>query len=120
MMTVNYLVENKNETKQDKQTNSLISKGIQTMLRLASGNHLRLSDMADRKANILISVNAIIISVSINFVFKNFDENKRLVIPSIIFLCFAVSTIILSILATRPTITSGKFSKEDITGKKTN
>ncbi len=40
-----------------------MSKGIQTMLRLTSENHLKLSDMADHKANILISVNAIIISV---------------------------------------------------------
>ena len=37
--------------------------GIQTMLRITSTNHIRLSEMADTKANILISVNAIIISV---------------------------------------------------------
>ena len=110
----------KNETKQDKQTNSLISKGIQTMLRLVSGNHLRLSDMADRKANILISVNAIIISVSINFVFKNIDENERLVIPTIIFLCFSVTTIVISIIATRPMVSRGNFTREDIMAKKTN
>ena len=109
-----------NDQKQEKQASSLVSKGIQTMLRLASSNHLRLSDMADRKANILISVNAIIISISINFVFKNMADNTKLVIPTIIFLGFAVITITLSILATRPTVTSGKFSKEDITGKKTN
>ena len=47
----------------EKDKNRLVSKGIQTMLRLTSGNHLKLSDMADHKANILISVNAIIISV---------------------------------------------------------
>ena len=109
----------KNDVKQEKQASSLVSKGIQTMLRLASSNHLRLSDMADRKANILISVNAIIISVSINFVFKNIDDRK-LVIPTIIFLSFAVITITLSILATRPNVTSGQFLKEDITSKKTN
>jgi predicted metal-dependent HD superfamily phosphohydrolase len=112
--------ENKNETKQDKQTNSLISKGIQTMLRLASGNHLRLSDMADRKANILISVNAIIISVSISVLFRKFETDPFLVIPTIIFLTFSVITIVISIFATRPTISGGKFTKEDIYNKKTN
>ncbi|HEX6915257.1 MAG TPA: HD domain-containing protein, partial [Chitinophagaceae bacterium] len=46
-----------------KPKNALMTKGIQTMLRLTSDNHLELSGMADGKANILISVNAIIISV---------------------------------------------------------
>jgi HD superfamily phosphodiesterase len=110
----------KDEVKQAKQNNSLVSKGIQTMLRLASGNHLRLSDMADRKANILISVNAIIISVSISVLFRKFDENPELTYPTVIFISFSVVTIILAILATRPVISSGKFNKEDIMGKKTN
>ena len=112
--------QTKTETKADKQTSSLISKGIQTMLRLASGNHLRLSEMADRKANILISVNAIIISVSVSVLFRKFETDPFLVIPTIIFLASSVTTIVLSILATRPTVTGGKFSKEDITNKKVN
>lgn len=108
------------DPKLDKQTSSLISKGIQTMLRLASQNNLRLSEMADRKANILISVNAIIISVSISVLFRKFETESFLVAPTIIFLTSSVITIVLSILATRPTITGGQFSKEDITTKKVN
>jgi len=112
--------EKESDPKMDKQTTTLISKGIQTMLRLASGNHLRLSEMADRKANILISVNAIIISVSISVLFRKFETDPFLVIPTIIFLTSSVITIVLSIFATRPTVTGGKFTKEDITNKKTN
>ncbi len=112
--------EKESDPKISKQTSSLISKGIQTMLRLASQNNLRLSEMADRKANILISVNAIIISVSISVLFRKFETDPFLVVPTIIFLTSSVITIVLSILATRPTITGGKFSKEDITAKKVN
>jgi predicted metal-dependent HD superfamily phosphohydrolase len=112
--------EKQGDSKVDKQTNSLISKGIQTMLRLASQNNLRLSEMADRKANILISVNAIIISVSISVLFRKFETDPFLVVPTIVFLTSSVITIVLSILATRPTITGGNFSKEDITAKKVN
>jgi len=112
--------EKASDPKISKQTSSLISKGIQTMLRLASSNNLRLSEMADRKANILISVNAIIISVSISVLFRKFETDPFLVVPTIIFLTSSVITIVLSILATRPTITGGKFSKEDITAKKVN
>lgn len=112
--------EKPSDPKISKQTSSLISKGIQTMLRLASSNNLRLSEMADRKANILISVNAIIISVSISVLFRKFETDPFLVAPTIIFLTSSVITIVLSILATRPTITGGQFSKEDITSKKVN
>jgi len=112
--------EKTTDPKLNKQTSSLISKGIQTMLRLASQNNLRLSEMADRKANILISVNAIIISVSISVLFRKFETDSFLVVPTIIFLTSSVITIVLSILATRPTITGGQFSKEDITTKKVN
>ncbi len=104
----------------DKQADALLSKGIQTMLRTASSNHLRLSYMADRKANILISVNAIIISVSISVLFRRFSESPFLITPTAIFLVFSVVTIIISILATRPNITGGRFTKEDITNKKVN
>ena len=66
--------------------NSLTSKGIQTMLRLTSENHLKLSDMADHKANILISVNAIIISVILGVLMRKLEEEPALTIPTIIFL----------------------------------
>lgn len=103
-----------------KQKINLINRGIQTMLRLASENHLRLSDMADGKANILISVNAIIISVIVGVLVRKFETDRYIVIPTIIFLAFSVTTIVIAILATRPKITSGTFAKEDITNKKTN
>ena len=103
-----------------KQKLNLINRGIQTMLRLASENHLRLSDMADGKANILISVNAIIISVIVGVLVRKFETDHYIVIPTIIFLAFSVTTIVIAILATRPKITSGMFTKEDITNKKTN
>jgi HD superfamily phosphodiesterase len=108
----------------DKQTfkaaNNLTTKGIQTMLRLTSENHMRLSDMADGKANILISVNAIIISVILSVLMRRLQTDTYLTIPTIIFLSSSVCTIVVAILATRPKISSGRFSEMDIDTKKTN
>jgi hypothetical protein len=104
----------------EKDKTGLMSKGIQTMLRLTSGNHLHLSDMADSKANILISVNAIIISVILSVLLRKLEEVPYLTIPTIIFLLVAVVTIVISIIATRPKISSGTFTRQDITDKKTN
>lgn len=100
--------------------NSFITKGIQTSLRLTSENHLRLSDMADSKANILITVNAIIISVILSVLLRKIEVEKHLAVPTFIFLGCAVATIIVAIIATRPKVTQGKFSREDVTNKKTN
>ncbi len=104
----------------EKDKSGLMSKGIQTMLRLTSENHLKLSDMADHKANILISVNAIIISVILGVLLRKLQEEPYLTIPTVIFLISAVTTIIISILATRPKISEGTFTPEDIAQKKTN
>ncbi|HUS03719.1 MAG TPA: Pycsar system effector family protein [Chitinophagaceae bacterium] len=112
--------ESNNLSDLEKDKSGLVSKGIQTMLRLTSQNHLKLSDMADSKANILISVNAIIISVVLGVLARKLQEEAYLRIPTLIFLTSAVITIILSILATRPKLSPGKFTAEDIASKKTN
>ncbi|MGN6617887.1 MAG: Pycsar system effector family protein [Ilyomonas sp.] len=103
-----------------KQTDNLATKGIQTMLRITSENHMKLSDMADRKANLLISVNAIIISVILSVLMRKLQDEPYLTIPTIIFLLVAVVTIVISILATRPKISGGTFSPKDIQDKKAN
>ena len=105
----------------NKDKNGLKSKGIQTMLRLTSQNHLKLSDMADSKANILISVNAIIISVILSVLLRKLSEDTYLIIPTIIFLLVSVTTIVISILATRPKIISeGNFTMDEVKSRKTN
>jgi predicted metal-dependent HD superfamily phosphohydrolase len=98
----------------------LTTKGIQTMLRLTSSNHLQLSEMADQKANILISVNAIIISVILGVLFRKLQDEPYLVIPSSIFLLVSVVTIVVAILATRPKLAGGTFTDEDVINRKTN
>ena len=97
-------------------------RGIETMFRVALRNHITLSDIADTKANILLSVNAIIISMSFSTLIPKLDNpsNDYLLIPSIVFILFTVVSMILSILATRPNVTEGKFTKEDVANKKVN
>ena len=97
-------------------------RGIQTLFRVTLKNHLTLSDIADTKANILLSVNAIIISVALSNLIPKLDNpsNAYLIYPTLIFITFSVISMVLAVLATRPNVTSGKFSKEDVTNKKVN
>jgi predicted metal-dependent HD superfamily phosphohydrolase len=100
----------------------LPERGIETMFRVALRNHITLSDIADTKANILLSVNAIIISLVLSNLVSKLDNpsNDYLIWPTAIFAFFTVISIVLSVLATRPNVTSGKFSKEDVANKKVN
>ncbi|WP_439131074.1 Pycsar system effector family protein [Polaribacter sp.] len=97
-------------------------RGIETMFRVALKNHMTLSNIADTKANILLSVNAIIVSLALSNLLPKLDNpsNTHLFVPTIIFVCFTVVSMILSILATRPNVTEGKFTKEDVANKKVN
>ncbi|MEE9407343.1 MAG: Pycsar system effector family protein [Polaribacter sp.] len=97
-------------------------RGVETMFRIALKNHMTLSNIADTKANILLSVNAIIVSLALSNLLPKLDNpsNSHLLIPTIVFIAFTVASIILSILATRPNVTEGKFSREDVANKKVN
>lgn len=95
-------------------------RGIETMFRTTSKNHLDLSSMADNKANIMISVNTILISVVVTVLIRKLDEYPNLVIPTLLLILVCLVTIVLSILATRPNISSGVFEDEDVMDKKVN
>ncbi|WBX77169.1 DUF5706 domain-containing protein [Tenacibaculum ovolyticum] len=116
------LKQKKEELAFKKNKVELPERGIETMFRVALRNHITLSDIADTKANILLSVNAIIISMALSTLIPKLDNpsNHYLIIPSLIFIIFTVASIILSVMATRPNVTEGKFTKEDVANKKVN
>ncbi len=96
------------------------TRGIETMFRLTSKNHIELSAMADTKANIMISVNSIILSVIVSVLIRKLEEYPHLIIPTIIMTVVCLATIVFAILATRPNVSSGLFTDDDINTKKTN
>ena len=95
-------------------------RGIETMFRTTSKNHLNLSAMADNKANIMISVNTIIISVVVTVLIRKLNEYPNLLVPTLLLIMVCLVTIVLSILATRPNVSQGIFEEEDILNKRTN
>ena len=116
------LKQKKEELDFKKNKVALPERGIETMFRVTLRNHIALSDIADTKANILLSVNAIIVSLVLSNLVSKLDNasNAYLIYPTVIFVLFTVASMILSVLATRPNVTSGKFTKEDVANKKVN
>ncbi|MES2485980.1 MAG: Pycsar system effector family protein [Bacteroidota bacterium] len=97
-------------------------RGIDTMFRVTLNNHTRLSDIADSKANILLSVNSIIISITLTTLIPKLDSpgNSHLVMPTFVLMMFSTVSIIFAILSTRPKVTTGTFSRDDINQRKVN
>lgn len=121
-LQVNRIAEAENKPKKKKKKVDKPDRGVDTVFRVTLGNHTRLSGIADSKANILLSVNAIIISIALSTIIPKLDspKNAHLVIPTFIMLISSVITIIFAILSTRPKVTKGIFSREDIEDKKVN
>ncbi|MET0637110.1 MAG: Pycsar system effector family protein [Chitinophagaceae bacterium] len=95
-------------------------RGIETMFRISSNNHQRLSDMADNKANIMITTTSIILSVLLSVLLRKLEDNPHLVIPTLILLLVCVVTMVFSILATRPSLPHGTFTQQNLIDKKVN
>jgi predicted metal-dependent HD superfamily phosphohydrolase len=108
------------EVKKKKEKESQSERAISTVFRIVAQSQNNLSQMADSKANILISVNSIILSIVIGTVFRDLLTDSNLQVPVIILVTVCVLAIVFGILATRPNITSGTFTKEDIANKRTN
>ena len=112
---------NKEEaTEEKKKKKDRPDKGIETMFRISSGNNQRLSDMADKKAHIMIQTNSIILSVVLSLLLRKLEDNPQLIIPTLILLIICVVTMVFSILSTRPTVPTGTFTADDVTTKKVN
>ena len=98
----------------------LPGRGVESMFRLTARNQINLSSIADNKANILISINSIVLTVLVSIGMGKISDYPVITFPAIIFVATCLVTIIFAILSTRPKISSGKFTKEDIHNKKVN
>lgn len=95
-------------------------KGIQTMFRTTSRNHYTLNQMVDRKASIMISVNAILLSLIIGRVVTDIETFCIHNSPMLGMLLASTLSIIFAILAITPTKHHGQFTEKDIRAKKGN
>jgi predicted metal-dependent HD superfamily phosphohydrolase len=95
-------------------------RGVQTMFRTTSNNHFELSSLADGKGNIMISVNSIILSISLTLLLARLAFYPEYIIPTVILIAVCLGSITFAIMATRPSVNKGRFTEDDIRNKRTN
>lgn len=103
-----------------KKKEQLPERGIETMFRISLRNHISLSAIADSKANTMLSINALILSITFSTLLPKISENPHLFIPTMILLSVCMVAIIFATFSTIPKVTTGTFTKEDIRQKKIN
>ncbi len=91
-----------------------LGRGVETMYRTTYRTHVNLSAIADNKANIMLSMNAIVLSIALPQLLPRFESDPRIILPSLLLLATCITAIILATLATKPKITQGMFTREDI------
>lgn len=89
------------------------SRGIETMFRTSYQTHNALSALADNKANIMISINGIIISILIASIAPRLGESSWLLLPTVVLLVGCVISMVYAVLAARPRVSRHPLSVED-------
>lgn len=114
--------ESKKEQKKEKgkEKEKDAGRSIETMFRNTVRTHVDFSSMADTKANIMISVNTLILTIVVTVMIRKLDANPHLIIPSAMLTLTSLVTLVYAILVTRPKVTKGIFTEEDIKQKKVN
>jgi len=110
----------KQKLESKKEASMKSERGVETMFRNTLRTHVEFSGMADNKANIMISINTLIIGAVVTVLVRKLDANPQLIIPTIMLLLVSLICIVYAVIVTRPQVTSGKFTKEQIQKKEAN
>ncbi len=100
----------------EQSTNAKLDKegrGIETLYRSVYSYHMELSSMADSKANIMISINTIVVSVIITLFGSGYTfgdsegfRHVRFVIPMLLLVVSSLISVTFAILSAKPNITT--------------
>ncbi|MGB0930646.1 MAG: Pycsar system effector family protein, partial [Chitinophagales bacterium] len=117
------LLKSKQDRKKKKAGKSF-GRGIETLYRATYRNHINLSSIADAKANMMISINTIIMSVIITFAGTGFTfssmaiERFRFTIPIMILLIASLVSVVFAVLSARPSVTEKTITEEKLKNRK--
>jgi hypothetical protein len=96
------------------------SRGIETLFRSSYRVQMDLTGLADNKANMMISINSIILSIILAAVAPKLDANPWLLLPTLILMVGNLISIIYAIQAARPRVIVDSISLQDLHNSKGN
>lgn len=88
--------------------------GINGFFRIMSANLHQQNGLADRKANIMISINTVVLSLLIGSTARNIDSWRDLLLPITLLIITCLTTIVFAVLATRPRVVRRTVTQDAI------
>ncbi len=108
-----------------KKTGKDFGRGVDTLYRVTLRNHINLSRIADGKANMIISINTVVLSIIITagafgFSLEQFSIQASLtyIIPVLMLMATALATIVIAVLSAIPKVVTDDFTIEDVKAHK--
>ncbi|MFT4761828.1 MAG: putative metal-dependent HD superfamily phosphohydrolase [Saprospiraceae bacterium] len=116
----NIVTQQKKKAKQIKKFSIGDNKAAQVMFKTALRNHIDLTSIADQKSNIMLSINALLLTIGMPIFASYLSDKVYLLTPSIIFMLTCITTMIFATLSTRPIKMDGETNLDKIDFGKTN
>lgn len=97
-----------------------LGRGIDTLYKANYRNHINLSAIADGKANMMISINTIMISVIITFsgasvsLSETYVVENLMFVPILILLLGSLASVVFAVLSAKPKVTSKDIDKQKL------
>jgi hypothetical protein len=101
-----------------KLTGKNMGRGIDTLYRTGFRNHINLSRIADGKANMMISINTIVLSIllaisgaGLSFIENFFYDSPGFALPVLILLLSSLTALVFAVFSAKPSVTTYKFKQ---------
>lgn len=88
-------------------------RGVETLFRSSYRVNMDLTALADAKANIMISINGLMVSILIAAIAPKVDANPWLLVPTVVFLVGCLVSLIFAVLSARPRVQSHAITLEE-------
>ena len=104
-----------------KQTGKDFGRGVDTIYRVTLRNHINLSSIADGKANMIISINTLVLSILITAASAGISlsqltigENLKFVVPIFMLMLTSLTAITFAVFSAMPKVSGQDFTEEDV------
>ncbi len=104
----------KKKKKSDKKDTLGTSRGVETMFRTSYRVHMDLSSLADTKANIMISINGLILPILLGAISPKIDSNPWLLIPTSVLMIGCLISMVFAIRSARPRVNSTPVTLDQV------
>jgi hypothetical protein len=106
--------KDKKKRKKEKKLRVNADKAVDSLFRISYRTHTDLSAQADRKASILLSINGLIISISLASFTRNYQANPWLLLPAGVLLIGCVTSLTYAVLTARPRVTRNMITLDQV------